>query len=484
MRWPPVSAPLPHLLAALLPQEALHGCRTGVALRDWDGDLPRGRPSTWRCCWACWARKTCGFVGALALPIAALRQSWSTSSPGERRGTPSPLFPPNSPTARLWPAPAIAAAVTMQQATSAHRAAAAPACSAGSARRAAAAAAAPPLPRGRRGLRVAAQSGAKDVLERAADRSSQPADPAFDARAFRRSLNSTGRYTRKPSNDPESLQLMEEHGVGYSTSGLVAQMREQGNTWKQARRGCGGRAGAGGWALVAAAPTRRAAGRPCRAGARVCGGGVRGGGVYLNLPLPLPLHPLSTQQGDVTVKLAEAYGFCWGVERAVQVRPVGSESAGACGAANRGAGAAPDTPARSPLAAPAAAGLQGGGRACRGCSLARRVPAARHPPPSRALLAPRTTSSTDPPTRPPPTCSADGVRGAQGLPRQAPAHHQRDHPQPGWVGGRVGGRAGTCACGSGVQGSKQVAPSWRQGYRLACLPACTPAHARSAAAQA
>ncbi|KAI8111868.1 hypothetical protein M9435_004366 [Picochlorum sp. BPE23] len=78
----------------------------------------------------------------------------------------------------------------------------------------------------------------------------------FDARAFRRSLNQTGRYTRKPTNDKESLELMEDHGVGYSTSGLVAQMKEQGNEWKQ---------------------------------------------------------------GDVTVLLAEAYGYCWGVERAVQM---------------------------------------------------------------------------------------------------------------------------------------------------------------------
>jgi 4-hydroxy-3-methylbut-2-enyl diphosphate reductase len=78
----------------------------------------------------------------------------------------------------------------------------------------------------------------------------------FDARAFRRSLNQTGRYTRKPTNDAESLELMEEHGVGYSSSGLVAQMKEQGNVWKQ---------------------------------------------------------------GDVTVRLAEAYGYCWGVERAVQM---------------------------------------------------------------------------------------------------------------------------------------------------------------------
>ena len=112
-------------------------------------------------------------------------------------------------------------------------------------------------------LRVAAaaevqqpsSSSAKEVLERAADRTGADG-AAFDPRAFRRSLNSTGRYTRKPSNDPDSLSLMEEHGVGYSTAGLVAQMREQGYAWRQ---------------------------------------------------------------GDVNVKLAEAYGFCWGVERAVQM---------------------------------------------------------------------------------------------------------------------------------------------------------------------
>lgn len=73
---------------------------------------------------------------------------------------------------------------------------------------------------------------------------------------MRRSLNKTGRYVRKPSKDPKSNELMEEHGVGYSSTGLVAQMREQGNAWRQ---------------------------------------------------------------GDVTVKLAAAYGYCWGVERAVRM---------------------------------------------------------------------------------------------------------------------------------------------------------------------
>jgi hypothetical protein len=72
----------------------------------------------------------------------------------------------------------------------------------------------------------------------------------------RRSLNKTGRYVRKPNKDPKSNELMEDHGVGYSSTGLVAQMREQDNLWKQ---------------------------------------------------------------GDVTVKLAKAYGYCWGVERAVRM---------------------------------------------------------------------------------------------------------------------------------------------------------------------
>lgn len=106
-----------------------------------------------------------------------------------------------------------------------------------------------------RALKVVVRAeSASELLERAS--SNIRADGSFDARAFRRSLNQTGRYTRKPSNDPDSLNLMEEHGVGYSTSGLVAQMRETGNVWKQ---------------------------------------------------------------GEVTVRLAEAYGFCWGVERAVQM---------------------------------------------------------------------------------------------------------------------------------------------------------------------
>eukprot|EP00879_Flechtneria_rotunda_P000844 GHRR01000969.1.p1 GENE.GHRR01000969.1~~GHRR01000969.1.p1 ORF type:complete len:499 (+),score=118.27 GHRR01000969.1:88-1497(+) len=78
----------------------------------------------------------------------------------------------------------------------------------------------------------------------------------IDGRAIRRSLNKTGRYVRSPKKDEKSQELMDQHGVGYSASGLVAQMRENGNEW---------------------------------------------------------------QQGEVTVKLAQAYGYCWGVERAVRM---------------------------------------------------------------------------------------------------------------------------------------------------------------------
>lgn len=77
-----------------------------------------------------------------------------------------------------------------------------------------------------------------------------------DGRSIRRSLNKTGRYVRQPKDDPQSQALMETHGVGYSSSGLVAQMREENNFWKQ---------------------------------------------------------------GEVTLKLAKAYGYCWGVERAVRM---------------------------------------------------------------------------------------------------------------------------------------------------------------------
>mmetsp|Transcript_6803 Transcript_6803/g.24184 ORF Transcript_6803/g.24184 Transcript_6803/m.24184 type:complete len:449 (-) Transcript_6803:113-1459(-) len=85
---------------------------------------------------------------------------------------------------------------------------------------------------------------------------SYPNGKRFDAREFRRSLHRTGRYTRRTWEDEESLAKMEAHGVGYSKRGLVAKMQANGNRWT------------------------------CE---------------------------------DVDVVLAASYGFCWGVERAVQM---------------------------------------------------------------------------------------------------------------------------------------------------------------------
>ncbi len=78
----------------------------------------------------------------------------------------------------------------------------------------------------------------------------------FDARAFRRALGRSKTYSRKTSNNPEAMGKMADDGVGYSSSGLVAKMRTEG---------------------------------------------------------------FAHTVGDVSVILAESYGFCWGVERAVQM---------------------------------------------------------------------------------------------------------------------------------------------------------------------
>jgi 4-hydroxy-3-methylbut-2-enyl diphosphate reductase len=101
---------------------------------------------------------------------------------------------------------------------------------------------------------VAAPSRISTVVARA-EAETAPAE-RDSGRIVRRSLNKTGRYTRQPTNDKTSDVLMETHGVGYSSRGLVAQMRDNGNAW---------------------------------------------------------------QQGDVTVRLAASYGYCWGVERAVRM---------------------------------------------------------------------------------------------------------------------------------------------------------------------
>lgn len=82
---------------------------------------------------------------------------------------------------------------------------------------------------------VAASETASELLQRAAEPAGEGKAEFFDGRAFRRSLGKTGRYTRNPKNDKESLDLMDVHGVGYSAHGLIAQMRDSGRIWKQVR---------------------------------------------------------------------------------------------------------------------------------------------------------------------------------------------------------------------------------------------------------
>ena len=83
---------------------------------------------------------------------------------------------------------------------------------------------------------VASTETASELLQRAAEPAGSSDQPApFDGRAFRRSLGKTGRYTRNPRNDKESLALMDEHGVGYSLTGLIAQMRDTNKVWQQVR---------------------------------------------------------------------------------------------------------------------------------------------------------------------------------------------------------------------------------------------------------
>jgi len=88
-------------------------------------------------------------------------------------------------------------------------------------------------------------------------RASDEKQEPFDARAFRRELSKSPKYNRSFKKDEESADAMEAAGIGMlSKGGLVAQMRKE---------------------------------------------------------------DFKHVKGDVTLKLADAYGFCWGVERAVQM---------------------------------------------------------------------------------------------------------------------------------------------------------------------
>ena len=94
------------------------------------------------------------------------------------------------------------------------------------------------------------------VFVRVASTSEATEEKNFDAWKYRRSLNTTGRYTRRVTNDEESLAQMEEDGSGYSKTGLIATIRKNNLFW---------------------------------------------------------------QEGEVSIYLAESMGYCWGVERAVQM---------------------------------------------------------------------------------------------------------------------------------------------------------------------
>ena len=78
----------------------------------------------------------------------------------------------------------------------------------------------------------------------------------FDPREYRRDLGRSSQYSRKFLNDEEAATKMANDGISYSKTGLVAKMKENG------------------FAYV---------------------------------------------EDGITFKLADAYGFCWGVERAVQM---------------------------------------------------------------------------------------------------------------------------------------------------------------------
>ena len=109
---------------------------------------------------------------------------------------------------------------------------------------------------GRHGsLKIAAVAAAKAESESEPDKEDN--EEGFDAKKFRRKLSSSENYSRKARNDADVKEEMVLQGVGaVSTGGLISQMRETGFRY---------------------------------------------------------------ERDDITLELADSYGFCWGVERAVQM---------------------------------------------------------------------------------------------------------------------------------------------------------------------
>lgn len=65
----------------------------------------------------------------------------------------------------------------------------------------------------------------QDVTDALQEASNSNRAAASEARQFRRLLNKQPTYTRRVAKDQEALNKVEEDGVGYSRTGLVAQVR-------------------------------------------------------------------------------------------------------------------------------------------------------------------------------------------------------------------------------------------------------------------
>ena len=149
--------------------------------------------------------------------------------------------------------------------------------------------------------RVAVRGSSLKV--RAADATAE-----FDPRTFRRELSKSGKYNRKFLKDEESAKKMEDDGIGYSKSESSPPRFPR----REPR------------SIVDAkfppnppsdeAPSRPRSDRP-RPAHPPRSLPSSAGGLVAKMRESGNVHV----DGDVTFKLAEAYGFCWGVERAVQM---------------------------------------------------------------------------------------------------------------------------------------------------------------------
>ena len=123
------------------------------------------------------------------------------------------------------------------------------------------------------------------------------AGESFDARAFRRQLGQSGNYTRKHQRDEDAAKAMEAAGVGAVSAGAVG-ARLSGDSG------------------YAASPNQERGPRLRLTPAHppVCPPCLPGG-----LISQMKTEGFRHVRGNVTLQLAQSYGFCWGVERAVQM---------------------------------------------------------------------------------------------------------------------------------------------------------------------